>query len=119
MCEICTLLYKQALSPQQSSTLVEAHTGALSQGQEPCHSVPTRTMPGLALRWDVGFISGHLSSLVNLADCLTRYMSSLLMDLSVRLLRYPYVVVTGSMGLPQERERGREEGGRGNGGAQL
>lgn len=35
------------------------------------------------------------------------------MDLSVRLRRRPYDVLTGSVGLPQERERGRrEEGGR-------
>lgn len=27
---------------------MEAHTGTLSQGQESCHSVPTRAIPGLA-----------------------------------------------------------------------
>ena len=38
---MCTLLYKQALHPQQPPTLLEAHILlALSQGQEPCHATP-------------------------------------------------------------------------------
>lgn len=43
------LLYKQALHPQQLSTLVEAHSLlALFQGWEPCHSVPCWAMQDLA-----------------------------------------------------------------------
>jgi hypothetical protein len=43
---ICTLLNKQTSYPQQPSTLMEVHTKALLQGQEPCHSVFTRAMMG-------------------------------------------------------------------------
>ena len=39
--KICTLLYKQALQPQQPLTLMETHLLlALFQGQEPCHPLP-------------------------------------------------------------------------------
>ena len=47
-CAIYILLYKQAVYPQQLSTLVQAHTRTLPQRQEPCHSVPTRVMLGSA-----------------------------------------------------------------------
>ena len=45
---VSTLLYKQALSLEQPSTLMGAQIGALYQVQDPCNSIPTRVIQGSA-----------------------------------------------------------------------
>ena len=53
--KICTLFNEKALGPQQPSTFMEVHTGALSQGQEPCHSIPTRATLASKLHIELRF----------------------------------------------------------------
>lgn len=57
--------------PHLAGHLLEYHTRALSQGHEPCHSVPTRSVPALALVY-FEFFSNYIfmtssSSLIALA----------------------------------------------------
>jgi hypothetical protein len=44
--ERCLLLHKQALCPEHPSTSRRLISRALSQGQESCHSVPTKAILG-------------------------------------------------------------------------
>ena len=47
--KLCTLLYKQVQFPQQPLTFKEVYAFlSLSQGQEPCHSDPTKATLGSA-----------------------------------------------------------------------